>query len=340
MASTREYCVYALDDTDDRGSVIDMPTHTAAEIGEPRKMNTYLTREELRVVEDVEPVWRRLRIGLLVTFCVIWVALLVSVIIIVVLSKKCPPRPDLKFWQSKVAYYVDPFAFKDSDGNWIGDLNGLQSELSYIRDSVGAGFVILTPIFQGHFTNNGRSLGQVTDFERIDPVLGTMSDFRNLLKTFRKQGLEVVISLDINGIAENHTWAENPDYLQRYDFNRNLRVRKLVDDSSNFHGRSRVLIVDSGDVGYGLGDTEDGSLIFLGSAEQPGGHLVFQRQFVINRGWKNNSIDSQLSTIIGYNSTSGSQKAALALPSATDVDWRHDDLLPTAAIFLLPGRFH
>ncbi|KAA3678927.1 uncharacterized protein DEA37_0004734 [Paragonimus westermani] len=121
MASTGDYRVYTLDDNEDRGSVIDMPTYTAAE---SCRMNPYLTREELRAVEDVEPVWRRLRIGLLVTFCVIWVALLVSVITIVVLSEKCPPRPDLRFWQSKVAYYVDPFAFKDSDGNWVGDLNG------------------------------------------------------------------------------------------------------------------------------------------------------------------------------------------------------------------------
>ncbi|KAF8570758.1 hypothetical protein P879_00863 [Paragonimus westermani] len=219
MACTREYRVYTLDDNEDRGSVIDMPTYTAAE---SRGMNRYLTREELKAVEDVEPVWRRLRIGLLVTFCVIWVALLVSVITIVMLTEKCPPRPDLKFWQSSVAYYVDPFAFKDSDGNWIGDLNGLQSEMSYIQDSVGAGFVILTSIFHGHFTNDGRNLGQLTDFEKIDPVLGTMSDFRNLLKTFRRQGLEVIISLDINGIAENHTWSGNSDYLERYDFSRNL----------------------------------------------------------------------------------------------------------------------
>lgn len=83
-----------------------------------------LNREDILYINDTVPKWRRVRIGLLVGFWVIWLALLLALILIVVLQPKCPRKPTLHFWQSKVGYALDPFSFKDTNRDLIGDLNG------------------------------------------------------------------------------------------------------------------------------------------------------------------------------------------------------------------------
>ncbi|CAH8525953.1 unnamed protein product [Dicrocoelium dendriticum] len=177
----------------------------------------YLTIEDLELVRENEPIWRRLRIVLIVLFCVLWAGLVLGVVLTVVLSDRCPPRPTLSFWQSKVAYYLDPFAFSDSGSDWIGDLQGLRSSMGYLQETLGAGFVIMNSIMKGQYRVDRKSLGEVTDFKSVDPALGTMNDFRHMLKAFHKSGLEVVIALDFNGISQDHPWINDTTHLKEYD---------------------------------------------------------------------------------------------------------------------------
>ncbi|VDK37824.1 unnamed protein product, partial [Taenia asiatica] len=81
-----------------------------------------LTKEDLLRLDAEQPIWRRVRIALIALFWVVWICLIVVSILYIVFTPKCPPRPVQSFWQSKVGYWVNPFAFKDSDGDLIGDL--------------------------------------------------------------------------------------------------------------------------------------------------------------------------------------------------------------------------
>lgn len=83
-----------------------------------------LTKEDLLRLDAEQPIWRRVRIALIALFWVVWICLIVVSILYIVLTPKCPPRPVQSFWQSKVGYWVNPFSFKDSDGDLIGDLKG------------------------------------------------------------------------------------------------------------------------------------------------------------------------------------------------------------------------
>ncbi|KAG5448133.1 Neutral and basic amino acid transport protein rBAT [Clonorchis sinensis] len=195
------------------GSGDDVPLKQTKYESEPQ----YLSKEDLEALDQDEPKWRRFRIALLIVFGVVWLALVIAVILIVVLSTKCPPRPELAFWQSGVAYYVDLFAFKDSGGDGVGDIGGLLETIPYIKETVGAKFIILAPISLGYFTNNKSLLGLVNDHTQIDPALGTVSDFRQLLKRLHKTGMQLVVSLDFNGIADNHVWMRNISFLKRFD---------------------------------------------------------------------------------------------------------------------------
>ncbi|KAF8564349.1 hypothetical protein P879_11817 [Paragonimus westermani] len=331
----------------------------------------YLDRDALLSVDQQEPKWRRIRIGLLIFFAVIWLALLLGAIIIVVLSKKCPPRPNLPFWQSNVFYFVDPFAFKDSNNDWIGDFSGLSNAVSYLKDDLGVGTVILTPISSGYYTGAEVQLGHVTDYKTVDPALGSQKFYsvdkaRIDLNLENERVLALVKDVvkfwlyeDIGGILLQNCalYIESPgtsgkpvnpnawDVLSSDQmFNEKSvgvvqEIRKLIDASEYSDGRSRVLIVDSGDTGYGLSDGEDKGAMFMGTEESPGAHLVLHRQFVTNRGWKSQSIDqnSKIGNVHKYNKSSVNMKHRWALPTATDTDVRNDNVVSTASVFLLPS---
>ena len=83
-----------------------------------------LTKEDILRIDHEEPIWRRLRIALVVLFWVVWVSLIVASGIYIGFTPRCPPRPKQEFWQSKVGYWVNPFSFKDSNGDGVGDLQG------------------------------------------------------------------------------------------------------------------------------------------------------------------------------------------------------------------------
>ncbi|KER30828.1 hypothetical protein T265_02864 [Opisthorchis viverrini] len=365
-----------------------------------------LTREDLLRLESEEPIWRRVRLILLIAFWVLWVGLLAAAIVIIVVTPKCPPTPVLSFWQKKVGYWLDPFSFSDSNGDFIGDFKGIVNKLDYIKDVVGAGFIILSSIVSGHYSNAATSLGLVRNFSTIDPALGTLNDFRSLIKTYHRSGLEVVITLDFNSISTTHEWVKKPEFLRaplpgsvvardgskptvnlngksyysvgdKNSVDLNLSSDEVVQNLESvtkywlnegvdgillssaafyveeeneaeypmlslvrrFSNIFTIYLVDPGDCGYGLSDTVDKSIDFLGTKDHPAAHMVISRQFVEHRGWKAqpNVTSWQEITIRSYHPVTSNAKAALALTTATPSDHRHGDIAALASIFLLPG---
>jgi len=82
-----------------------------------------LSKEELEQYAN-DPKWVKVRWILFAIFVIGWMVMLISAIVIVVVTPKCPPAPELAWYQSGVVYKVDPTRFQDSDGDGVGDLNG------------------------------------------------------------------------------------------------------------------------------------------------------------------------------------------------------------------------
>ena len=85
---------------------------------------------------------------------------------------------DLSWWQKTTVYEIYVKSFKDSDGDGIGDLNGIISELDHL-EKLGVGAVWLTPCYVSPQADNGYD---IADYYQIDPVYGTMEDMDHLIR--------------------------------------------------------------------------------------------------------------------------------------------------------------
>ena len=129
-----------------------------------------------------------------------------------------------QWWNEKVAYQIYPKSFCDSDGDGIGDLQGIISKLDYLRD-LGVDIVWLSPIYVSPLADQGYD---IADYYNIDPRFGTMDDMDELLREAHKRDMYILMDLVINHCSDEHEWfrkaAEDPDgkygkyfYLERTD---------------------------------------------------------------------------------------------------------------------------
>lgn len=109
---------------------------------------------------------------------------------------------DRKWWKEAIVYQVYPRSFKDSNGDGIGDLIGINSKLDYIK-SLGVDVVWLNPIYTSPNFDNGYD---VSDYKNIMKDFGTMADFDNLLKGMHKRGLKLIMDLVVNHSSEKAEW--------------------------------------------------------------------------------------------------------------------------------------
>lgn len=120
------------------------------------------------------------------------------------------------WWNDSIFYEIFVRSFFDSDGDGIGDLNGITQKLDYLNDGnpdtttdLGISGIWLMPIFPSP-SYHGYS---VTDYYHINPEYGTMEDFLNLLDAAHDRGIRVIIDLVINHTSNLHPWfveATNP----------------------------------------------------------------------------------------------------------------------------------
>lgn len=125
----------------------------------------------------------------------------------------------LKDWKKKtIVYGVYIQSFKDSNNDGIGDINGLESKLDYIKE-LGANSIWITPIFKSPLVDNGYD---IEDYESINPIYGTMSDFEKLLISAHKKNLKIILDLVVNHTSDKHKWfleskkSKNNQYSDYY----------------------------------------------------------------------------------------------------------------------------
>ena len=106
------------------------------------------------------------------------------------------------WWASAVVYQIYPRSFADSDGDGIGDLAGVESRLDHLVD-LGVDVVWLSPVYRSPQDDAGYD---ISDYQDIDPVYGTLAGFDALLAAVHDRGLKMVMDLVVNHTSDEHPW--------------------------------------------------------------------------------------------------------------------------------------
>ncbi len=107
-----------------------------------------------------------------------------------------------KWWKQAVVYQVYPRSFKDSNGDGIGDLKGITSELDYIQ-GLGVNVVWLSPHYDSPNADNGYD---IRDYRKVMAEFGTMADFDELLKGIKQRNMKLILDLVVNHTSDEHRW--------------------------------------------------------------------------------------------------------------------------------------
>lgn len=125
-------------------------------------------------------------------------------------SEKDIPAPDdgnitHKWWKEAVFYQIYPRSFKDSNGDGIGDLNGIYEKLDYLKD-LGVDAIWCSPVYDSPNDDNGYD---IRDYRAIMQEFGTMEDFDRLLEGIHARGMRLIMDLVINHSSDEHEWFQS-----------------------------------------------------------------------------------------------------------------------------------
>ena len=143
-----------------------------------------------------------------------------------------------KWWQKSVIYQIYPKSFFDSNGDGIGDLQGIIQKISYLKQ-LGVDVIWLCPVYQSPQEDNGYD---ISDYESIYPGFGTMDDMKELIRICDRAGIRIVMDLVVNHTSDEHKWfqeakksRENP-YRDFYIWRKGKNGQLPNDLESNFGG--------------------------------------------------------------------------------------------------------
>jgi len=107
-----------------------------------------------------------------------------------------------QWWQHAVFYEIYPRSFADSNNDGIGDLKGITSKLNYLKD-LGVDAIWISPCFPSPQVDFGYN---VSDYENIDPMYGTLADFDVLASEAKKRGIHIILDFVVNHTSDQHKW--------------------------------------------------------------------------------------------------------------------------------------
>jgi len=108
----------------------------------------------------------------------------------------------MQWWQGAVVYQVYPRSFKDSNGDGIGDLPGIRSKLPYLAD-LGVDAIWISPFYKSPMRDYGYD---ISDFEAVDPLFGTLDDFDRIISEAHRLGLKIIIDQVYSHTSDEHAW--------------------------------------------------------------------------------------------------------------------------------------
>lgn len=108
------------------------------------------------------------------------------------------------WWKKSVVYQSYPRSFCDSDGDGIGDLNGITGKLDYLKE-LGADVIWLSPVYESPNDDNGYD---ISDYQAVMKDFGTMADFDRMLEEIHARGMKLVMDLVVNHTSDEHPWFQ------------------------------------------------------------------------------------------------------------------------------------
>ena len=106
------------------------------------------------------------------------------------------------WWKEAIIYQIYPRSFQDSNGDGIGDLNGITMHLDYLK-KLGIDVIWLSPVYKSPNDDNGYD---ISDYRDIMTEFGTMEDFDRMLAAAHERGIKIVMDLVVNHSSDEHKW--------------------------------------------------------------------------------------------------------------------------------------
>ena len=107
-----------------------------------------------------------------------------------------------RWWKESVVYQIYPRSFCDSNGDGIGDLNGITGKIDYLKE-LGVDVIWLSPVYKSPNDDNGYD---ISDYQAIMDEFGTMEDFDRMLATAHEKGIKIMMDLVVNHTSDEHKW--------------------------------------------------------------------------------------------------------------------------------------
>lgn len=141
------------------------------------------------------------------------------------------------WWQKSVVYQIYPRSFMDSNGDGIGDLQGIIGKLDYLRN-LGVDVIWLSPFYASPNADNGYD---ISDYQKIMEEFGTMDDFDELLKEAHQRNLKIIIDMVVNHSSDEHEWFKKSKagiepYRNYYIWRKGVDGKEPNNWRSNFSG--------------------------------------------------------------------------------------------------------
>lgn len=143
-----------------------------------------------------------------------------------------------QWWHSSVVYQIYPRSFKDSNGDGIGDINGIREKLDYLKE-LGIDVIWLSPVYKSPNDDNGYD---ISDYYDIMGEFGTMEDMDNLLKEANERGIKILMDLVVNHTSDEHKWfieakkSKDNEYRDYYIWRDSVDGNEPNDLGSTFSG--------------------------------------------------------------------------------------------------------
>jgi alpha-glucosidase len=119
-----------------------------------------------------------------------------------VVASGSAPAIDSTWWKHAVIYEIYPRSFQDSNGDGIGDLNGITQRLDYLQ-ALGVDAIWISPMYPSPQVDFGYD---ISDYENVDPQYGTLKDFDRLVAEAQKRNIRVVLDMVLNHTSDKHKW--------------------------------------------------------------------------------------------------------------------------------------
>ncbi|PNI09158.1 alpha-amylase [Arthrobacter sp. AFG7.2] len=119
-------------------------------------------------------------------------------------STEHPQMADPTWWRQASVYQIYPRSFSDSNGDGIGDINGITAKVPYLKE-LGIDAVWLSPFYPSALADGGYD---VDDYRNVDPRLGTLEDFNRMASALHAAGIKLIVDIVPNHSSDRHEWFQ------------------------------------------------------------------------------------------------------------------------------------